>query len=142
MARKWPNQREPTIKWLKVAKMLWNFRWNQPSKRVMLKLRCDKYGYYPLISQHIIDIHQFLTMGIHINPYSASENHEKSKKQPFSAKMAPKWPFLQKWDNDKSQNLVKIGQHVKISMQDNDFMPLIFFTCSKSSENGEKKADF
>ena len=108
----------------------------------MLKVMCDKYGYHPLISQHIIDIHQLLTMGIHINPYSASESQEKSKIQPFSAKMAPKWPFLQKWDIDKNQNLVKIGQHIEISMQHNDFIPLKFLHTQKSGENGEKMPDF
>ena len=104
----------------------------------MLKVMCDKYGYHPLISQHIIDIHQLLTIEIHINPYSARESLEKSKKQPFTAKMPQKWPFLQKWDNDKNQNLVKIGEHIEISMQHNDFIPLKFLHTQKSCENGEK----
>ena len=75
------DQREPTIelllKWPKCSEIFVKIS----HLRLMLKARCDKYGYYLLISQHIIDIHQFLTMGIHINPFSHAQNRAKMAKK-------------------------------------------------------------
>ena len=91
--------------------------------RLISNASCGEHGQYPSISHHIIDIHQMIAMEIHINPYLASYNHQKSQIKPFSAKMAQKWHFLQKCDDDKCQNLDKLGQDGYISLQRNDFMP-------------------
>ena len=75
------------------------------------------------ISQHIIDIHQLIAIETYSDPYLASYNHQKSQIEPFSAKMGPEWPFLRKFDDENTQNLVKTGQDVEISLQHNNFMP-------------------
>ena len=91
--------------------------------RLILKARCGKHGYYPSISQHIIDIHQLIAIETYSDPYLVSYNPQKSQIKPFSAKMAPEWPFLRKFDDENTQKLVKIGQDVEISLQHNNFRP-------------------
>ena len=49
---------------------------------------------------------------------------------------------MQKSDNEKGQNMVKIGQDVEISLQHNDFMPSKYLNTQKSSQNGEKQPKF
>ena len=49
---------------------------------------------------------------------------------------------MQKSDNEKGKNLVKIGQDIEISLQPNDFMPSKYFNTQKSSKNGEKRPKF
>ena len=49
---------------------------------------------------------------------------------------------MQKSDNEKGQNMVKIGQDVEISLQPNEFMPSKYFNTQNSSENGKKRPKF
>ena len=58
--------------------------------RLIFKASCGKHGYYPSISQHIIDIYRFKAIGIYSDPYLVSYKHQKSQIEPFSAKIGPK----------------------------------------------------
>ena len=81
---------ENGLNWLKLSEFFLKIG----HLRLILKARCGKHSNYPLKSQHLTDIHQLIVLDIHIDPYLASYNAQKSQIMPFSAKMAPKWPFL------------------------------------------------
>ena len=49
---------------------------------------------------------------------------------------------MQKSDNEKGKNPVKIGQDIEISLQPNDFMPSKYFNTQNSCQNGEKRPKF
>ena len=110
--------------------------------RLIFKASCGKHGYYPSISQHIIDIHQLIAIETYNNPYLVSYNHQNSQNEPFSAKIGPKRPFLQKFDNEITHKLVKLGQDVEISLRHNNFRPSKKLYTQNSSQNGEKRPKF
>ena len=49
---------------------------------------------------------------------------------------------MQKSDNEKGKNLVKLGQDIEILLQPNDFKPSKYFNTQNSSKNGEKRPKF
>ena len=110
--------------------------------RLILKARCGKHGYYPSISQHIIDIHQLIAIETYSDPYLPSYNHQRSQIEPFSAKMGPEWPFLRKFDDEITQKLAKLDQDVEISLQHNNFRPLKKLYTQKTSQNRERRPNF
>ena len=103
---------------------------------------CGKHGYYPSISQHIINIHQLIAIETYSDPYLVSYNHQNSQIEPFSAKMGLKRPFLRKFDDEITHKLVKLGRNIEISLKHNNFRHSKKLYTQNSSQNGEKKPNF